>query len=321
MITVRAADDAMLHAADNLQSLLELVTWVGSAAGVVAIFVGGAVAARAHTTGFGSVSRGVTLVAAGLFMAVGPAFLRFVLGELEAPTADRPQPDSPPVSTPAPVPTDTEPTGRIDIPWEIIGLVLLALAVLAAAGAGVAVLRRKRLDRLAAAKQNAVDHAAALAQYNDVASAYAAHVTDPHSFFERPLLDDIRDPRTAAFVEAFDAATYLRTDTVPTDPRRIREFAAAAALAHRTWRAAYEHATAVGFTDPVFDTRTVERITASLTVARDDGATADERRAALDAVARLTAGAQPVPDRVTAGLRAAIESAARRELTTGGATL
>ncbi|MBY6537604.1 hypothetical protein HQ325_02860 [Rhodococcus sp. BP-349] len=218
----------------------------------------------------------------------------------------------------APAP-EQAPDTSVDIPWDIIGLILLLAAGVTALGFAVARFRRNSSARKRIAQQNAADHAAALKVYDTVAAAYAEHLADPHSFFERPLLDDITDDRTAAFIDAFANAGHLRTDTVPVDPDRTRRFVDATSLAHRTWIAAHAHATKIGFTHPTFDKRTVERITASITVAQNDSATPDERRAALDAVARLTDGALRVPDRVTTGIRAAIDTAARKQLTTGRA--
>lgn len=82
---------------------------------------------------------------------------------------------------------------------------------------------------------------AAVLRHDETARAFAAYECDPHQVLARPALSDVSRPATARFVDAFAAATALRTDDYPGEPFAA-EFVRAAEAADRAWSAAVEAA-------------------------------------------------------------------------------
>ncbi|MDJ0363121.1 hypothetical protein [Rhodococcus sp. H29-C3] len=209
-------------------------------------------------------------------------------------------------STPAPAPIIEAPAaGPTD--WTALIWVLgsvAAIAVLALAWCLIMRTRSHIADRKVAARGRADDFAAALDIYSDVVAAYAGYLTDPCSIFVRPLLDNVDDPFTGAFITAFAEAGDLRTERCPDDAARITAFAGAASAARSAWKKADEHARAIGMgMRTSADKRTIGRIESALTLALDDAATPAERDAALTAVHRLSEGMLTIPDRVAGSVR------------------
>lgn len=261
---------------------------------------------------------GALMLAGGVAFAVVPTALRFLVGS----DTSEPEPvtsSAEATSTPIPsLPSEPAPPAT-PVNWTpviYLGIALAALVVLIVIALLVVWTRHRILDRRAAAAALAADFAAAKAVYSQVADAYAEYLADPYAIFTRPLLDDVTEPRTAAFIDAFAGAGALDTDTCPAAADRVRAFGDASRAALSAWNTADRHARAVGMgvlTDD--DKRTVRRIHSALELALDDTAAAGERESAIEAVRRLSNGLITVPDRVYTTAKTAIETVTRKQLT------
>lgn len=129
---------------------------------------------------------------------------------------------------------------------------------------------------------------------------------------------DVRVPATAAFLDALEHAESLHLDRVPADRQRIDAFSRAARTLHTAWADADAHARTVAartFDDA--DRTRLRRAAAALRTALDEAATDHERSAASAALARLTDGLVPVPDRIRSATTTALTSTDRRALPVG----
>ncbi|RRQ25597.1 hypothetical protein DK926_22815 [Rhodococcus sp. Eu-32] len=310
---------------DDLSSLLSSVLWGCVIVGIFGALIGGWLALKAYfhgdphsaRTGFGAMVGGIVVAAAsGLVRLV-------VLPSSDAPDGALTNPgvaapttvEAPaPIDTTTPVDTTTAPTDWTPLLWAgAVLAALVALAVLVYLGVRT---RSHLADRKKAQATLEADFATASTVYAEVAAAYADYLADVYAIFERPLLDDTREPRTAAFIDAFAGATALKTDTCPATPERVQAFADAARAAQKAWKSADEHARATGMGK--LDTagqRTVRHIKSALAIAIDEAAAPGERDTALDTVRRLSAGLITIPDRVYTRTKTAIETTTRKQLT------
>lgn len=71
--------------------------------------------------------------------------------------------------------------------------------------------------------------------YLGVLDDYATYIADPDARLDRPALDDVRNPATAAFLEALGHAESLHLDRVPADGSRIDAFGRAARMLRTTY--------------------------------------------------------------------------------------
>ncbi|MDV7991611.1 hypothetical protein [Rhodococcus sp. IEGM 1374] len=314
------------HATD-FETLFSYITWAGTVLGVVTFIVGGALLTWQRSIGRTErAEKAGMMLFGGLALAVLPSGLRFLLFDTdtstEAEATDTAMPTGTAVPTSAPVPAvspaePASPTEPVD--WTpviyVLGI-LAALVVVAAAGYLVVRTRHRILDRRAAQATLASDFVAAKTVYAQVADAYAEYLADPYAIFTRPLLDDLDQPRTAAFITAFTDAGALNTDTCPATGERVQAFATAARAAQEAWRAADTYARAIGLRVQTDDAkRTVRRIRSALDLALDDSAAAGERASAMKTVQRLSNGLMTIPDRIYVSTKTAIESATRKQLT------
>lgn len=310
---------------DDLSSLLSSILWGCVLVGIVGTLAGGSLVFKAYShddphrarTGFAAMIGGIVVAAAsGLVRLV-------VLPSSDAPDDAPSEPVSAapttveapaPIDTTTPVDTTTAPTDWTPLLWAgAVLAALVALAVLVHLGVRT---RSHLTDRKKAQATLEADFATASTVYAEVAAAYADYLADIYAIFERPLLDDTREPRTAAFIDAFAGATALKTDTCPATPERVQAFADAARAAHKAWESADEHARAIGMgTLDTAGQRTVRHIKSALAIAVDDAAAPGERDTALDTVRRLSAGLITIPDRVYARAKTAIETTTRKQLT------
>lgn len=144
----------------------------------------------------------------------------------------------------------------------------------------------------------------------------AAYLADPYAIFIRPLLDNLDEPRTAAFIDAFAEMNQIRPEQCPDTLERVQSFAVAAQKAHTAWRKADGYARAIGMgVTSTEDHRTVRRIRSALGIALDDSATGQERETALRTVQELAAGIVTIPDRIYDSAKIAIETTTRKQLT------
>lgn len=255
---------------------------------------------------------------------VGGGLVLIVVGSgLHALPSSAADPDStePPAATPAGVPAPTmDRTGGID-PTAVIAIVIAGCGVAAALGAlaiGILVLRRRARDRREGRSARQLDWATAHALYTGVLDDYSAYLADPYAWLDRPVLDDLADPATAAFLDALADAQTLDLDVVPVDQRRIDAFRAAAQDLRRAWDTADENARRIGTTGYTDDSRIkLRKAAGALRIALDGTAPADERAAAADAVRRLTDGLVTAPERILGTVTAEITAARRKELPVG----
>nr|WP_141216412.1 MULTISPECIES: hypothetical protein [unclassified Rhodococcus (in: high G+C Gram-positive bacteria)] len=306
----------------NLLYVLKAILWGVAFLGIVSCIVGGYLMTRPLDPAGDEVELGNALAAViGGFILALMASVMAVGLELFEPSSDEAAADTPPIDTPttdiAPAPIGSAPSGFIDwTPALWIGAAGTALATLAFTGYLIVRTRHRILDRRAAADTLAADFEAAKAIYAQVAGAYAEYLADPYSIFTRPLLDDLDQPRTAAFIDAFAGVGALDTDTCPATPERVKAFADASRTALSAWNTADRHARAIGLGVLTDDSkRTVRRIHSALELALDDTAAAGERESAIEAVQRLSNGLITVPDRIYATAKTAIETVTRKQLT------
>ncbi|MCZ4277442.1 hypothetical protein [Rhodococcoides yunnanense] len=306
--------------ASTLIDVVRVVLWVVALLGIGAIGIGVVqLGSDRFSRQQDGVGKGLATIVGGFATVFGAGLAGYILpaGSDDAHDTTAQPVDTPPVDAAPPETIAAPPSEPFDwTPVIWIAAVVAALAVLALAGYLIVRTRHRILDRKAAARTLTADFAAAHAVYNDVADRYAEYLADPYAIFTRPLLDDLKDPRTAAFITAFTDAGALRTDTCPASSERVQTFADASRAALTAWTTADQHARAIGMGVQTEDgKRAVRRIRSALDLALDNSAAAGEREAAMATVARLSDGLMTVPDRIYARAKTAIETTTRKQLT------
>ena len=311
---------------NNLSNILSTVAWVGMALGAIIMVVSTGRLAFAYDSyarssalrgiiggvgaiiGFGLVS----LLGAGGSAADTPA-------EPESEPSPAPQPD--PTPTPEPTPTDagdSAPAANFDINPMILLAAIGAIGFLVITWFAVSNLRARRAERREDREARERDWATGQAVYKGVLDDYSAYLLDPFAWLQRPILEDVDEPLTAAFLEALAHAQALDLDVVPADQNRIDQFRAAAHDVRAAWDKADENARRIGTSIYERSSRNKLRKAAyALRTALDASATAAERQAATETVKRLTDGLVKAPERVLSAVTAAIETARRKELPVG----
>lgn len=301
--------------------LMSYLMWMCTTLGVLAMMGGGAKFFWSRT--YGADDRtALQACGGGLVIAVAAMLIDTVLlspiSSEEASDlrlSDPPAvPDAPVSDAPALPASDVAPEAPMD--WT--PLVWMVVVVLALALAAYLIVRTRShvVDRRNAKKALEADYAAAHAVYSEVADAYAAYLADPYSIFVRPLLDDLTEPRTAAFIDAFAAMNDVRPEQCPDTAERVQAFAAVAQKARTAWRRADGYARTMGLRVTSVDgQRTVRRIRSALGIALDTSATGQERETALRTVEELAAGTVTIPERIYDNVKIAIETTTRKQLT------
>ncbi|MGB6072713.1 MAG: hypothetical protein WBG53_19455 [Rhodococcus sp. (in: high G+C Gram-positive bacteria)] len=298
--------------------VLSYLMWGCTLLGLLGMAYGAAMVFRPQYSG-GGVSKALPICGGGLLFAIAATAVRVMLFPVSTEEAtdltDLPSADPPAIpAAPAPPTVDAAP----DVPMDWTPLVWIVVVVLALALAAYLIVRTRShvVDRRNAKKALEADYAAAHAVYSEVADAYAAYLADPYSIFIRPLLDDLTEPRTAAFIDAFAAMNDVRLEQCPDTAERVQAFAVAAQKARTAWRSADGYARTMGLrVTSVEGQRTVRRIRSALGIALDTSATGQERETALRTVEELAAGIVTLPDRIYDNVKIAIETTTRKQLT------
>lgn len=299
----------------EILELLSYLMWGCAVLGVLGSMYG---AAKMYVSRYPEdVGSARLMTVGGFVIALAAIVVRIaVLPPTSAEEATDPIPTAPPAApdataTPAVDAAPDDPTDWTPLLW--IGGAMLALAL-----AAYLIVRTRShiVDRRNAKKALDADYAAANAVYSEVADAYAAYLADPYAIFVRPLLDDLDEPQTAAFIDAFAEMNQIRPEQCPDNTERIQAFAVAAQKAHTAWRKADGYARAIGMgVTSTEGHRTVRRIRRALGLALDDSATGQERETALRTVQELAAGIVTIPARIYDSAKIAIETTTRKQLT------
>lgn len=205
---------------------------------------------------------------------------------------------------------------------------MMAIPALIVGGTAIALTRRSRRRRRAVAAGTAplparpaapprpeAVWAKARERFTALRAEYAAFECDPMEVLRRPALADVSVASTARFVDAFAEAQALETDAFP-PAEYAAKFVSAVDKAERAWRAAVDAADRIRLSglSPAERT-TVERVIKLLTTARDSDSDPERLAAyarARNELAKLDrAGVIHLPRTA----QAALDEAARSELT------
>ncbi|MGA4980043.1 hypothetical protein [Streptomyces cinereoruber] len=178
-----------------------------------------------------------------------------------------------PSGEPAPVRSDEDPSAL----WLMLGMPAALVASLAVLGLVRLAKRRqgkRRSAREAVAATQARRHAIE-SDHDEVIDAYGAYLCDILAVLDRPALDDVTIPQTAALLHALDAAADARRGV------DLDTYRQAVSTLKTAWRTADEHARKTG-TDhlPAPDRAAVTKARALFERALDDRGSEHERQAA-----------------------------------------
>lgn len=303
-----------------LDQFLGIATYAGVVLAIAALFIT-AVSLTLATTREQAMGR----LACGVIAAGVSIFATIMLRVMTSGGTSEPDPavdTAPPIAPQVPVSADPTTADGVSAGGDTFNPIIL-LVILGVIGVLVLLgLLRGTVRRLGArvARRQVREQrwAAAKAVYAGVLEDYAEYLNNPFAWLERPILEDLSEPSTAAFIEALGAARDLDLEAAPASPQLIEEFHAAARTARAAWDEADRNARRIGVS--IFEDTSrskLRKAASSLRTALDEGATTDERAAALDAVARLTDGLVDAPDRILGSATKAIEAAERKALPAG----
>ncbi|QDP08253.1 hypothetical protein [Prescottella equi] len=313
---------------NNLSNILSTVAWAGMALGVIIMVVSmGRLAFAYDSYAWSSALRGIiggvgAIVGFGLAALLGAAGSASDAPAEPAESEPSPAPQPVPIPTPAPDPTPTDVGDSTPAGFDINPMILLAafgaIGFVVVTWFAVSNLRARRAERREEREARERDWATGQAVYKGVLDDYSAYLLDPFAWLQRPILEDVDEPLTAAFLEALAHAQALDLDVVPADQNRIDQFRTAAHELRAAWDKADENARRIGTSIYERSSRNKLRKAAyALRTALDTSATAAERQAATETVKRLTDGLVKAPERVLSAVTAAIDTARRKELPVG----
>jgi hypothetical protein len=265
---------ALLDVLDKGIAWIEWALWLGAGVGAIMALVGfvrGALGNQASDTY--QVQRGRTTLVKGVILSIAAVIASGLVALMANSSGD----EKPARSEPA---AADSVTGHLLV-WGGIGLGALALAALGAWGVwrlrGRRAAKRRRWQALKAA-------------HDSVASAYGDYLTDVLAWLERPALNDVAVPQTAALVEALAVADDARHSE---NVDRYQKSTAALATA---WKAADDHARRTGlrYLEPA-ERDSVERARKLLATALDGAGSEHERRSAYAKARDLLDGILVVP--------------------------
>lgn len=177
-------------------------------------------------------------------------------------------------------------------------------AATAEAAAAALAAENERLDRI---------WTEAVSRHDEIRKQTELHARDIDLVLSIPAINDLAEPKTAAFVDALATAQDAAYETRPGSADAVERYVAATRRAETAWGVALLNADLLSlskFTDS--ERKTIHRVRGLMTQARR-GATPQERKAYYDQAMRLLGNVIMVPEPAVAEL----EQAVRAELTAG----
>ncbi|MFD9819104.1 hypothetical protein [Streptomyces violascens] len=151
---------------------------------------------------------------------------------------------------------------------------------------------RRAVDTTAQTRRHAIE-----ADHDEVRDAYAAYLCDVLAVLDRPALDDVTVPQTAALLHAMDAAADARRGS---DLDAYRQTVSALKTA---WRAADDHARKAGVRHlPAPERSTIARARKLFETALDERGSQHERQAAYAKARALLDGVLTIPKQAVAAV-------------------
>ncbi len=164
---------------------------------------------------------------------------------------------------------------------------------------------RRAADTAAQERRRAIE-----AEHDEVLDAHAAYLCDVLAVLDRPALDDVTVPQTAALLHALDTAA---------DARRgddLNLYRPAVSQLKTAWRAADEHARKTGLRHlPRQERATVTRARGLLEIALDGNGGEHERRAAYAKARELLDGVLTLPRQAVAAVETRTRPALAKDAT------
>ncbi|WP_137235493.1 hypothetical protein [Streptomyces sp. BPSDS2] len=200
----------------------------------------------------------------------------------------------------APEPVESQPDSDGPSLWLPLALVAGGLAAsLGLYGLGTIVQRRRartaarrRTAAAAQTRRHAIE-----AEHDEVRDAYAAYICDVLAVLDRPALDDVTVPQTAALLHAMDAAADARRGS---DLDTYRE---AVSTLKTAWRAADAHARKTGVRSlPASERSAIAKARRLFEKALDERGSQHERQALYAKARALLDGILVIPREAAAEL-------------------
>ncbi|MGW7064824.1 DUF2786 domain-containing protein [Streptomyces sp. NPDC054904] len=180
--------------------------------------------------------------------------------------------------------------------WRTLALAAGALAAAAGFYGLGKLVQRTRGRREAAADAQTRRHAIE-AEHDEVRDAYAAYICDVLAVLDRPALDDVTVPQTAALLHAMDAAADARRGS------DLGAYRQAVSTLKTAWRAADEHARKTGLKElPASDRSAIAKARRLFEKALDERGSQHERQAAHAKARALLDGVLTLPRQAVAAV-------------------
>ncbi|GAA1094141.1 hypothetical protein [Tsukamurella spumae] len=240
---------------------------------------------------------GLSMTIGSVVIASATAAARAVTGGDAAETSD----------TPTPAPTPGVPSEPFNWAPVLIGLCVLIGVIAAAVLVVIAVGKQRQHAEAAQARRRKLAEATKIR--DDVRAQWDSFLLDPaDTLWKRPLLDDLHEPKTIAFLDAWRATTEAFLDLRPRQDVSVAAALAAATEARTAWEIASRHAERIGLGDlSTADRAKLETARKMLDRALDPAVGNAERESCVARIAVTLASITPRTEaEVTAVVRAKV---------------
>lgn len=284
----------------DLNTMAELISWAMSIAGIFLGSCGLLVAFTAAVCGRPAIG-GVVMTFGGFASLYVGSRVRAALVEDEsagdASTKPAPEPSLP------------------EIDWSLIGWIAAGVGGSVATifivsylyrkaqlARGRDAIEKKRLDRI---------WDESVQRHDELREQWLSFQQDIDKVLSFPLLSDVAEPKTAAFIEALGVAGDLSSDRRPRSAEEVERYAKATRAAETRWQAALLHAqrTRLARFAPGERDR-IKKVQRLLQQAMNGGASPEERRTYFQRARELLGDLIPLPEPA----RLALEQSVRGEL-------
>ncbi|MET8676091.1 hypothetical protein ABZW18_00405 [Streptomyces sp. NPDC004647] len=276
--------------------MADIITWaprLGTLAGVILMMTGvGKIAIGSRLERPFLVPDGRSMLVTGTSLGVGSSVLGVIFRKALGGSRRKP-----PSGQPA---REEVNGGGFHIPTEFllwVPLGLGAVVVLLLGSAGISRWRKRETEKRQRAVAARARWDALEVGHDAVRAAYGGYLADVLEWLDRPALEDVSVPQTAALLHALDGADDAqRGDDVDA-------YCQAVAALKTAWKAADAHARKTGTRHlPAAERKAIDQARKLLATALDTGGASDERRAAYAKARRLLEGVLTIPPQASEAL-------------------